>query len=263
MRKLGASAVVLAAMLAFGVSSASGSVVWLCKPGIAKNPCEIPQDTTVQSSAIKGTVVTPPQGHGRSTASTSIPRSRTTPRSTPTSPAIRSSSRSRSTRPRGSTSSAESTRRSTGRHARGPHAGASDQPSTGESLANGTKPFDDVVEAWRDYLAKYNNGRGVVLIGHSQGTRMLRELITKEIELKPEQHRLLVAASCWGATSRSRPAARSAATSRSRPCAPSPGSSDASSPTRRSPRTRPRRHGTDTHPQAWRSPAPTRARWQA
>ncbi len=30
--------------------------------------------------------------------------------------------------------------------------------------------YQDVVTAWRDYLAHDNNGRGVVLIGHSQGS---------------------------------------------------------------------------------------------
>ena len=42
--------------------------------------------------------------------------------------------------------------------------------------------YGDVEEAWRDYLANHNDGRGVVLIGHSQGTRMLRQLVRKEID---------------------------------------------------------------------------------
>ena len=29
--------------------------------------------------------------------------------------------------------------------------------------------YGDVLAAWRDYLAHWNHGRGVVLIGHSQG----------------------------------------------------------------------------------------------
>ena len=31
--------------------------------------------------------------------------------------------------------------------------------------------YHDVRAAWRDYLAHDNDGRGVVLIGHSQGAR--------------------------------------------------------------------------------------------
>jgi hypothetical protein len=36
--------------------------------------------------------------------------------------------------------------------------------------------YADVRDAWNDYLQKYNEGRGVVLIGHSQGTSMLTRL---------------------------------------------------------------------------------------
>ncbi len=53
--------------------------------------------------------------------------------------------------------------------------------------------LNDVREAWRHYLAHDNQGRGVVLIGHSQGTRMLTELIKRDIEGKPQQ-KLIVSA---------------------------------------------------------------------
>ncbi|QNA82648.1 DUF3089 domain-containing protein [Sphingomonas sp. So64.6b] len=42
--------------------------------------------------------------------------------------------------------------------------------------------YADVKAAWEDYLERDNNGRGVVLIGHSQGAGILKELIAKEIE---------------------------------------------------------------------------------
>lgn len=45
--------------------------------------------------------------------------------------------------------------------------------------------YADVKAAWDDYLARDNNGRGVVLIGHSQGAGILKELIAREIETKP------------------------------------------------------------------------------
>jgi hypothetical protein len=59
------------------------------------------------------------------------------------------------------------------------------------------RPYDDVLAAWRYYLAHDNNGRGVVLIGHSQGARILAQLIAHEIEGKPEQ-RLLAGALILG-----------------------------------------------------------------
>lgn len=53
--------------------------------------------------------------------------------------------------------------------------------------------YDDVREAWRSYLARDNQGRGVVLVGHSQGSFILAELIRQEIEGKPVQSRLVSA----------------------------------------------------------------------
>ncbi|MDT7539878.1 MAG: hypothetical protein QOI82_3463 [Actinomycetota bacterium] len=42
--------------------------------------------------------------------------------------------------------------------------------------------YDDVRDAWHDYLAHDNNGRPVVLIGHSQGAMLLTRLIQDEID---------------------------------------------------------------------------------
>jgi pimeloyl-ACP methyl ester carboxylesterase len=53
--------------------------------------------------------------------------------------------------------------------------------------------YNDVRDAWREYLAKHNNGRGVVLIGHSQGAGILTALLAAEIEGKPEHARLVSA----------------------------------------------------------------------
>jgi Protein of unknown function (DUF3089) len=53
--------------------------------------------------------------------------------------------------------------------------------------------YGDVVAAWRDYLRHRNNGRPFVLIGHSQGTIHLTQLIAREIEGRPEAARMLSA----------------------------------------------------------------------
>ncbi len=58
-------------------------------------------------------------------------------------------------------------------------------------------PYEDVRAAWRHYLAHDNGGRGVVLIGHSQGARILARLLVHDIEGKPEQ-RLLAGALILG-----------------------------------------------------------------
>jgi pimeloyl-ACP methyl ester carboxylesterase len=53
--------------------------------------------------------------------------------------------------------------------------------------------YGDVVRAWREYLDKHNKGRPFVLIGHSQGTIHLTQLLAREIEGKPEAKRMLSA----------------------------------------------------------------------
>ena len=53
--------------------------------------------------------------------------------------------------------------------------------------------YQDVRAAWRYYLAHDNGNRGVVLIGHSQGTVILTELIRREIEGTPMQSRIVSA----------------------------------------------------------------------
>jgi hypothetical protein len=68
----------------------------------------------------------------------------------------------------------------------------------GGSLASGVG-YDDVRDAWNHYLKNDNQGRGVVLIGHSQGSYVLAELVRKEIDGKPVQSRL-VSALLLGAT---------------------------------------------------------------
>ncbi|WP_374571377.1 DUF3089 domain-containing protein [Phenylobacterium sp.] len=60
-----------------------------------------------------------------------------------------------------------------------------------------TTPYDDVRDAWTYYLEHENHGRGVVLIGHSQGSGMLTQLIAREIDGKPAQ-KLLVSAILMG-----------------------------------------------------------------
>ena len=53
--------------------------------------------------------------------------------------------------------------------------------------------YDDVLDAWNYYLKNDNNGRGVVLIAHSQGSFILAGLIAREIDGKPVQSRLISA----------------------------------------------------------------------
>jgi hypothetical protein len=53
--------------------------------------------------------------------------------------------------------------------------------------------YADVLAAWRFYLANDNHGRGFVLVGHSQGTGVLSQLVREEIDGKPIQSQMVSA----------------------------------------------------------------------
>lgn len=58
--------------------------------------------------------------------------------------------------------------------------------------------YSDVLAAWNDYLANDNRGRGVIFIGHSQGTLMLRKLIREQVDPNPQLRHQLVGAFLMG-----------------------------------------------------------------
>ncbi|HEY2358069.1 MAG TPA: DUF3089 domain-containing protein [Phenylobacterium sp.] len=70
---------------------------------------------------------------------------------------------------------------------------------TGKPIPGSSDPavrqvgYNDVVDAWNWYLANANKGRGVVLIGHSQGSGVLTRVIQQEIDGKPAQAKIVSA----------------------------------------------------------------------
>lgn len=178
-------------------AEAESEVVWLCRPGLADDPCEVPLDTTVREIDgseraetparpaqdqrpvdcfyVYPTVsnqLTPNADKSRDPELESIAKYQAAPFSTQCrvfAPIYR-----------------QATLASIGT------AQAQDQATLRETA------YADVVAAWNDYLARDNQGRGVVLVGHSQGTRMLRALIKREIDDRPEVRKLLVGATLLG-----------------------------------------------------------------
>lgn len=67
-----------------------------------------------------------------------------------------------------------------------------------ETSADLALPFRDVAAAFRDYLTHFSDGRGFILIGHSQGAFLLRELIAREIDPSATLRRRLVSAILLG-----------------------------------------------------------------
>jgi hypothetical protein len=62
------------------------------------------------------------------------------------------------------------------------------------------RAYGDVLDAWKTYVNESNDGRGVVLIGHSQGSGHLRRLLAEEVDPEPELRALLVSAMLLGTT---------------------------------------------------------------
>ena len=58
--------------------------------------------------------------------------------------------------------------------------------------------YGSVQTAWEDYLARYNHGRGFILIGHSQGASMVIKLLQNQIDDNPTVRRHLVSAVILG-----------------------------------------------------------------
>lgn len=58
--------------------------------------------------------------------------------------------------------------------------------------------FEDVEDAWNHYLANDNQGRGVILLSHSQGTMHMIRLIDEVIERDEAQRSLIVSGALLG-----------------------------------------------------------------
>ncbi len=182
---------VVVAAAGIGATPASARTVWLCAPGVANNPCTANLNTTIlgpsgptgvehvrdaSKPAIDCFYVYPTvSAEGTLNADLKI-----TPEQTLV--AIQQASRfSQVCRVW-----APMYRQVT---VSGLLSGSATKVAAGEAIA-----YSDVAAAWRDYLAHDNHGRGVVLIGHSQGSGMLIRLLAQEIDDKPSVRRRLVSA---------------------------------------------------------------------
>lgn len=171
---------------------ATTPIVWLCRPGLASNPCEIPLDTTNQRADGTSTVTTPTRLPSRRrpvdcfyvypTVSQQVGVNATKAKD----PEILSIAKYQASRFSSVCRMYAPVYRQT------PLAGLATLPLSMPTA------YADVRQAWRTYLANHNNGRGVILIGHSQGTIMLRKLIHDEIDGRPALRRKLVGAFLMG-----------------------------------------------------------------
>ena len=184
--------VLLAGLVAAALSlpaAATAEVTWLCKPGAKPNPCAESQATTVQA-ADGSTHIRTPVNPDRPKVDCfyvypTVSEQQSTNADKSKDPEVLAIARYQAARfsltcrvfapvYRQLTLASIFT-------------GSAEDRAAGRKIA-----YADVREAWRTYLRKHNRGRGVVLIGHSQGTGQLRQLIREEIDPRPKARRRLV-----------------------------------------------------------------------
>jgi hypothetical protein len=173
----------------------SSQTVWLCRPGLAENPCE---------SDLTATVVQP---NGQQSVDHAKPATR--PRVDcfyvyPTVSAQPSTNADLTVDPEETAIAAlQASRFSQVCQVFAP---MYPQTTLAALSRTGGRPtpeqdataYPGVLSAWRDYLTHDNHGRGVVFIGHSQGARMLTKLLQTEIDPNPKLRRRLVSAVLLG-----------------------------------------------------------------
>ena len=189
------SLLVVVALTAVAVAlpaAASAKTVWLCKPGLAKNPCTPGLTTTAftPSNTRIGTVKVTAQRKPPIDCFYVYPTvsDQKTPNANLTiDPQERSIALYQAAR------YSQHCRVFAPMYRQGTLTALNGARNSDAALAYG-----DVRAAWNDYLRHDNRGRGVVLLGHSQGSFVLRSLITKEIDPKPALRRKLVGAQLLG-----------------------------------------------------------------
>jgi hypothetical protein len=190
-----AAAACAAAVLGTATAGASASTTWLCKPGLKSNPC----------TAGLGTTVISPTGEAQGTLT---PEKAKSPKIDcfyvyPTVSDQKTIQATRRIDPeQRSIALFQAARYSSECRVYAPMyrqitlAGLLKPDAVTAKMR--ASSYADVRDAWRDYLKHDNKGRGVVFIGHSQGTFVLRQLIAKEVDGHAAVRRRMVSALLLG-----------------------------------------------------------------
>jgi Protein of unknown function (DUF3089) len=183
------------AVLAAAPASAGADVVWLCKPGVEPNPCRESNATTVYAEDGSSRVEDPGMPADPPVDCFYV---YPTVSGQPATNADKSKDPEQIAIARYQAARFSQTCRVYAPMYRQLTL-ASIFTGTPEARAAGRKiAYGDVREAWLQYLANENRGRGVVLIGHSQGAGMLRQLIRQEVDPKPAVRKRVISALLLG-----------------------------------------------------------------
>ncbi|MGZ6265652.1 MAG: DUF3089 domain-containing protein, partial [Candidatus Limnocylindrales bacterium] len=177
------------------------SVVWLCKPGLADNPCTLDLATTVAEADGSTQLASPSQAAVSGSPAADPPidcfyvyptvSNQTTPNSNLTidPEEIRAAK-------------AQAARFSPVCRVYAPMYRSLTQTAVnhipGITSEQAQAAYQGVANAFHVYMEQYNHGRGIVLIGHSQGAWHVEALLAKEIDKDSSKRRLLVSALLFG-----------------------------------------------------------------
>ena len=167
--------------------------VWLCRPGAAPDPCTAPLTATVV------------RGDGSTTVQPATPASHPpidcfyVYPTVSTQPTVNANLRIEPAEV--SVARAQASRYSTTCRVFAPmyrQVTVSGLFSAKRTAASGAIAYESALAGWKDYLQRYNDGRGFVLIGHSQGAFVLTKLIETQIDPDPALRTRLVSAILLG-----------------------------------------------------------------
>jgi hypothetical protein len=191
----GVLVVALAFVLVAAAGSAAARTVWLCRPGQSPNPCNVGLATTVFSPTLHKLRVIHPARTRKPAIDCfyvypTVSDQKTTLANLHVDPEERSIALYQAAR------YAQYCRVFAPMY----------RQVTLTALDSGNKesprqlaiPVNDVRAAFATYLHKYNHGRGFVLIGHSQGSFVLEQLIAKDVDARPAVRKRLVSAILLG-----------------------------------------------------------------
>jgi hypothetical protein len=179
-----------AALSTAPASSTPDSTVWLCKPGIATNPCEVNLDTTVVDA------------NGAATVQPASPASNppvdcfyvypTVSRQKTLNADLTIDPEERAVAIAQAAQFSRVCRIYAPMYPQLTLLAIADPSKISAQAAQAA--LGGVESAFNDYMAHYNGGRPIVFIGHSQGAAMLTALLKAEVDKSPDTRRLLVSA---------------------------------------------------------------------
>jgi hypothetical protein len=194
-RYFGLAALSVAALAVSGIAASSASATtWLCRPGLAHNPCLSSEEATVVLSNGASFIQ-----HAQPAANPPIDCFYVYPTvsSQPTENANEEIGPEET-----AIAESQASRFSQACKVYAPVYPQLTIPAIntpgGVTPAGAAKAYIGVLSAFEEYLARYNDGRGFELIGHSQGSAMLEQLIRERIDTNPALRKQLVGAVVLG-----------------------------------------------------------------